>query len=104
MPFFAAVKPSMPINAKGENVYPSAGPYRIVSREVGRQLVLERNRFYKGPRPQNPDRIVITVLTEQAQSFLQVKAGQVDYDMAACRRRRTRSSSTRTASTRAATS
>ena len=44
MPFFTAVKPSMPINAKGENVYPSAGPYRIVSRDVGRQLVLERNR------------------------------------------------------------
>jgi ABC-type transport system substrate-binding protein len=81
MPFFAAVKPNMPINPKGENVYPSAGPYRIVSRDVGRQLVLERNRFYKGPRPQNPDRIVITVLTDQAQSFLQTKAGQVDYDM-----------------------
>jgi ABC-type oligopeptide transport system substrate-binding subunit len=81
MPFFAAVKPNMPINAKGENVYPSAGPYRIVSRDVGRQVVLERNRFYRGSRPQNPDRIVITVLTDQAQSFLQTKAGQVDYDM-----------------------
>jgi ABC-type transport system substrate-binding protein len=81
MPFFGAVKPNMPINAKGENVYPSAGPYRIVSRDVGRQLVLERNRFYKGNRPQNADRIVITVLTDQAQSFLQTKAGQADYDM-----------------------
>jgi ABC-type oligopeptide transport system substrate-binding subunit len=81
MPFFAAVKPNMPINPKGENVYPSAGPYRIVSRDVGRQVVLERNRFYRGSRPQNPDRIVITVLTDQAQSFLQTKAGQVDYDM-----------------------
>lgn len=81
MPFFAAVKPNMPINPRGENVYPSAGPYRIVSREVGRQVVLERNRFYRGSRPQNPDRIVITVLTDLAQSFLQVKAGQVDYDM-----------------------
>ena len=40
MPFFAAVKPSMPINAKGENVYPSAGPYHVVSRDVGRQVVL----------------------------------------------------------------
>jgi ABC-type transport system substrate-binding protein len=81
MPFFGAVKPNMPINARGENVYPSAGPYRIVSRDVGRQVVLERNRFYRGNRPQNPDRIVITVLTDQAQSFLQTKANQVDYDM-----------------------
>ena len=32
MPFFAAVKPNMPINPRGENVYPQAGPYRIVSR------------------------------------------------------------------------
>ena len=81
MPFFAAVKPSMPIDPKGISVYPSAGPYHIVSRDVGRQLVLERNRFYKGSRPSNADRIVITVLVDQSQSFLQVKAGQADYDM-----------------------
>jgi ABC-type oligopeptide transport system substrate-binding subunit len=81
MPFFAAVKANMPINPKGENVYPSAGPYHIVSRDTGRQLVLERNKNYKGSRPANADRIVITVLTDQAQSFLQTKAGQVDYDM-----------------------
>src|SRR5918996_638815 len=81
MPFFGAVKPNMPINPRGENVYPSAGPYHIVSRDIGRQVVLERNRFYRGSRPQNADRIVISVLSDQAQSFLQAKAGQVDYDM-----------------------
>ncbi len=81
MPFFAAVKANMAINPKGENVYPSAGPYHIVSRDTGRQLVLERNKFYKGSRPANADRIVITVLTDQAQSFLQTKRGDVDYDM-----------------------
>jgi ABC-type transport system substrate-binding protein len=82
MPFFAGVKPNMAIDAHGINVYPSAGPYRIVSRDVGRQVVLERNKFYKGSRPSNADRIVISVLTDMAQSFLQVKAGQADYDMA----------------------
>ena len=81
MPFFAAVKPNMAIDAHGINVYPSAGPYHVVSRDVGRQLVLERNKYYKGPRPANADRIVITVLVDQNQSFLQVKAGQADYDM-----------------------
>jgi ABC-type transport system substrate-binding protein len=80
MPFFAAVKPSMPIDAKGVNVYPSAGPYRIASRDVGRQLVLTRNPFYKGNRPANADRIVYTVNTDLNQSLLQVRAGQADYD------------------------
>ncbi len=80
MQFFVAVKPSMPVDAKGVSVYPSAGPYKIVSREVGRQLVLERNTFYKGNRPANPDRIVYTVSTDFNQSLLQVRAGQADYD------------------------
>ena len=82
MPFFVAVKPSMAIDAKGINVYPSAGPYKIASREVGRQLVLERNTYYKGNRPSNADRIVYTVNTELNQSLLQVRAGQADYDAA----------------------
>ena len=80
MPFFAAVKPDMAIDAKGISVYPSAGPYRIVSRQVGSQVVLERNRFYRGNRPANPDRILITTNTDVNQSLLQVRAGQVDYD------------------------
>ncbi|HEX4929091.1 MAG TPA: ABC transporter substrate-binding protein, partial [Gaiellaceae bacterium] len=80
MPFFAAVKPSMAIDSKGISVYPSAGPYRIASRSVGNQIVLERNRFYKGNRPANADRIVITTNTDVNQSLLQVRANQVDYD------------------------
>lgn len=80
MPFFAAVKPSMAIDSKGLNVYPSAGPYRIVSRQIGSQVVLERNRFYNGNRPANADRIVVTTNTDVNQSLLQVRAGQIDYD------------------------
>ena len=81
MPFFAAVKPNMAIDPKGISVYPSAGPYKIVSRESGRSLVLERNTFYKGTRPANPDRIVVTTNTDQNQSLLQVKAGQANHDL-----------------------
>jgi len=80
MPFFAAVKPSMAIDSKGLNVYPSAGPYKIVSREIGRQAILERNSFYKGNRPANADRVVFTTNTDVNQSLLQVRASQVDYD------------------------
>jgi oligopeptide transport system substrate-binding protein len=38
-----------------------SGPYYITSRVPNRQVVLERNRFYRGPRPANVDRIVFTV-------------------------------------------
>lgn len=81
LPFFQAVKPSMPIDPDGVNVYPSAGAYRIVSREPGLNVVLEKNRFYRGPRPSNANRIVITVNTDTQQSLLQVLAGQADYDL-----------------------
>jgi peptide/nickel transport system substrate-binding protein len=81
LPFFQAVKPSMPIDAHGISVYPSAGPFKIVSREPGIRVVLERNRLYKGPRPARSDRIVITVNSDTSQSLLQVRAGQADYDL-----------------------
>jgi len=80
MPFFGAVKPSMAIDPKGISVFPSAGPYRIVSRSIGQSLTLARNPNYKGSRPANADRIVYTVNTDQNQSLLQVRAGQADYD------------------------
>lgn len=81
LPFFQAVKPAMPIDANGVSVYPSAGAYRIVSREPGVSVVLERNRFYRGARPANADRMLITVNTDTSQSLLQVRAGQADYDL-----------------------
>jgi ABC-type transport system substrate-binding protein len=81
LPFFQAVKPSMPIDPRGVSVYPSAGAFRIVSREPGVSVVLEKNRFYRGPRPARSDRIVITVNTDTSQSLLQVRAGQADYDL-----------------------
>ncbi len=43
--------------------------------------MLVRNPNYKGSRPANPDQIVFTTNTDQNQSLLQVKAGQVDYDL-----------------------
>ena len=81
MNWFTATDPSMPYNEQDVNaVVGSAGPYYISSREIGRSLVLERNPNYKGTRPANPDRIVVTVDGDQNQSLLQVKAGQADYD------------------------
>jgi peptide/nickel transport system substrate-binding protein len=80
MQWFGAVKPNMPYSAQGVNVYPSAGPYYIQSRDVGKSLVEVRNPYYKGSRPANPDKIVWNMNTDQDQSLLQVKAGQADVD------------------------
>jgi peptide/nickel transport system substrate-binding protein len=81
MQWFGAVKPDMPYTTSGvTGSYPSAGPYYIQSRDVGRSLVEARNPNYKGPRPANPDKIVWTMNTDQDQSLLQVKAGQSDVD------------------------
>jgi peptide/nickel transport system substrate-binding protein len=82
MQWFGAVEPNMAYTSSGLNTYPSAGPYYIQSREVGRSLVEARNPNYKGSRPANPDKIVWTMNTDQDQSLLQAKAGQIDLDAA----------------------
>jgi len=81
MQWFGAVKPNMAYTTTGLNVYPSAGPYYIASRDPGKTTVLKRNPYYKGSRPANPDQIVFTSNTDQDQSLLQTKAGQTDLDM-----------------------
>jgi peptide/nickel transport system substrate-binding protein len=80
MQWFGAVKPNMPYTSSGVNVYPSAGPYYIASRDTGKSLVEKRNPYYKGHRPANPDQIVWNMNTDQDQTLLQVKSGQVDVD------------------------
>jgi peptide/nickel transport system substrate-binding protein len=81
MPFFMAIPTNLARDPNGVTTLPSAGPYYIASRQVGRSLVLKRNTFYKGPRPHNVDTFNITVNTNLDQSLLQVKSGQVDWDM-----------------------
>jgi peptide/nickel transport system substrate-binding protein len=82
MPFFQAVnKSKTPLDPNGVKVYPSGGPYYIASRDVGRSIVLKRNKFYKGKRPHNVSQISITVNTNLDTSLLQVKSNQRDYDM-----------------------
>jgi oligopeptide transport system substrate-binding protein len=81
MPFFQALETNLATDPKGVNAYPSAGPYYIASRDVGRQIIVKKNPNYKGSRPRNIDQFVITVNTNLDQSLLQVKSNQVDYDM-----------------------
>jgi len=80
MPFFCAVPLKLPATPQ-EKAMPSAGPYYISSRTPNRQVTLKRNPHYGGTRPQNSDLIALTTNTNQAQSLLQVRAGQADYDL-----------------------
>ncbi|HEU5211406.1 MAG TPA: ABC transporter substrate-binding protein [Gaiellaceae bacterium] len=80
-PFFQAIPTDMPIDPKGVLTYASAGPYYWASRQVGRSIVLKKNTHYTGSRAQNVDEFNIDVNTNVNQSLLQVKAGQVDYDL-----------------------
>jgi ABC-type transport system substrate-binding protein len=80
MNWFTATDPAMPYSEQDVNTVVGSGPYYISSREVGRTLVLDRNKNYKGSRPANPDRIVVTVGGDVNQSILQVKAGQADFE------------------------
>jgi len=81
MPFFQAIPKKLPIDPNGVKTYPSGGPYYIAARDVGRTVLLKRNKLYRGKRPHNPNLITIAVNTHIDTSLLQVEANQRDYDM-----------------------
>ncbi|MDQ5820616.1 MAG: ABC transporter substrate-binding protein [Actinomycetota bacterium] len=79
MPFFAAIPLNTPINAEGVGApRASCGPYYYASWDKGRQLVMERNKFYKGPRPANPDRIVENIGIALDAQRLRLERGDTD--------------------------
>jgi peptide/nickel transport system substrate-binding protein len=62
MPFFQAIPTNLPIQPDGVNApVHTAGPYYIQKWDRNRQVVVARNRFYRGPRPHNVNSIVIDV-------------------------------------------
>ena len=81
MPFFMAISKKTPFDPNGVKTPASGGPYYISARDVGRSVVLSRNKFYKGTRPHNPNTITISVNTNLDTSLLQVRSNQRDYDM-----------------------
>jgi peptide/nickel transport system substrate-binding protein len=81
MPFFMAISKKTPIDPNGVKTPASGGPYYISARDIGRSVVLSRNKFYKGKRPHNANTITISVNTNLDTSLLQVRSNQRDYDM-----------------------
>jgi len=81
MMFFCPMPTNTPTVAAGVNSFPGSGPYYVSSRTPGRTIVLKKNKYYKGSRPQNVNEIDVNVLTNQDTSLLQTKRGSVDYDL-----------------------
>ncbi len=79
MPFFCPVTPSMGIEPDGVNDPAGSGPYYVSERTVNRQLVLSKNKFYKGPRPSNVDKIVWTIGPTLASCRLNTEQDATDY-------------------------
>jgi peptide/nickel transport system substrate-binding protein len=86
MQWFGAVKPNMAYtkNPGGITKYPSAGPYYIASNQLSRTTVLKRNKYYHGPRYQNPSQIVINSFpnSDGEAALLQIEKNQQDFDLA----------------------
>ena len=81
MPFFCAVPANLPINPNGVNTPPGAGPYYVSSKTVNKQIVLQKNPYYGGSRPQRWDTIHVAVGMAEQTSYLQVRNGEVDLDL-----------------------
>jgi ABC-type oligopeptide transport system substrate-binding subunit len=78
MPFFAA-QGTLPINPEGVSApVQSAGPYYIKEWTKNRRVILERNRFYRGPVRGNVNRIEIDIGLPLETIKLNIDRGVVD--------------------------
>lgn len=70
----------LPITAQGLTApVPSAAPYYISENVPGQQMVLERNPYYRGPRPQHVDRFVLDLSVDDNRALDDVLDGKADY-------------------------
>jgi oligopeptide transport system substrate-binding protein len=80
MPFFAPIPTNMPINADGVGApIVGSGPYYIAKWEPKRSITLLRNRFYKGPRPHNVNRVDFDVGLPLQTIRLNIESNATDF-------------------------
>jgi ABC-type oligopeptide transport system substrate-binding subunit len=80
MPFFAAIPTGLPINPEGISApVHGAGPYYIKEWTPNRRVVLERNRFYRGPSPHNVNSIVVDIGLPLETIKLNIDRGVTDF-------------------------
>jgi ABC-type oligopeptide transport system substrate-binding subunit len=79
MPFFQAVDRTLPFEVEGVSApVTSGGPYFIKEWKRNERIVLERNRFYRGPRPRRVRRIVVTINKPVAAIKADIDSGLAD--------------------------
>ena len=57
---------------------PSAGPYTTTEYVPGRRIVVERNPFYRGPRPHHVDRFDVALLSDSTPVLESIENGTFD--------------------------
>jgi len=77
LPYFCAVPADAP-NAQDDRL-PSAGPMMVAHYYPGRSLLLERNPYYRGPRPARVPKVLYDFGAYSSQILLQLERGQIDY-------------------------
>ena len=77
MPLFCPIAANTPLHEIDNPL--GSGPYYVASRVPGRQVVLERNPFYRGPRPANVDQAVWTINTGAEACRVAVEQDALDY-------------------------
>jgi ABC-type transport system substrate-binding protein len=80
MPYLCPVPTDLSIAPEGVTALPGSGPYYVSDFVRGKQVVLKRNPFYRGPRPHHVDQLTIQVLADSEVISRQVEAGALDVD------------------------
>jgi peptide/nickel transport system substrate-binding protein len=78
---FCPVPPGTPVDARGVNTAPSAGPYYVAAYRPEQGAVLKRNPNYHGPRPHGFDEIDYETSIGSAQSVREIEAGTSDFSV-----------------------
>jgi ABC-type oligopeptide transport system substrate-binding subunit len=78
MPYFCPLPPRTP-PARMDDGQPGSGPYYIADHVPNRRITLERNRYYRGERTANPDRIVWTIEDDLGVRLRETERGANDW-------------------------
>jgi peptide/nickel transport system substrate-binding protein len=71
---------SLPVDPEGRQApVPSAGPYTTTEYVPGRQIIVERNPYYHGPRPHHVDRFDVTLLSDSTTVVEATENGTFDW-------------------------
>lgn len=80
LPFFCAVPPTLPVDAEGIGVFPTAGPYRVTEYRPGERVLIGRNPFYRGSRPHHVDGFEIDLRAPSTdEPIRRIERGEADW-------------------------